>query len=416
MEEIPLNNVIEMIENNELSYNQFYNAEIEAAQYYSTRHYNQYKHDNLDIDQNLRILFADIEVYKCDLEIFRNKKQSSGPINSVAMFDSITKTYYVFILLMMTKNAHLMDPNNKEEIIKQYKKELVEEKYLKEDENIQLFFFIDEELQLIESLWQTIHYLDPTVLTGFNSHYFDYPYIYYRLMVLYNGDENKVNNLLSRFGVVKKRGYGSGDIFQIAEYPICDIRRLYMPRSESGLNYGRTLSSYSLDFIAEKELGIKKVEYDGSLDQLYERDPIKFVKYNIGDTGLTVRLNEKLKHIQLHNMLRRDMTTPFTSSMIGASALFSSMFNYKLTGQKTGMRWGILQESTNSIDETELSNIELPKEKSVKWNINKIDERTYRKVLSRYVGAYVKEGLGKIVTLKDGVLVDMDATALYPLI
>jgi len=123
------------------------------------------------------------------------------------------------------------------------------------------------------------------------------------------------------------------------------------------VNYGRTLSSYSLDFISEKELGIKKVEYNGSLDQLYEKDPIKFVKYNIGDTGLTVRLNEKLKLIALHNMLRRDMTTPFTSSMIGASALFSSMFNYKLLEKKTGMKWGVLQVSTNSIDETELRRI-----------------------------------------------------------
>ena len=141
MEEIPLNNVIEMIENNEFSYNQFYNAEIEASQYYSIKHYNTYKHDNLEIDQYLRILFADIEVYKCDLELFRNKKQSSGPINSVALFDSVTKTYYVFILLMMTKNAHLMDPNNSEAITKQYKKELVEEGYLKEEENIQLYLF-----------------------------------------------------------------------------------------------------------------------------------------------------------------------------------------------------------------------------------------------------------------------------------
>ncbi len=176
------------------------------------------------------------------------------------------------------------------------------------------------------------------------------------------------------------------------------------------VNYGRTLSSYSLDFIAEKELGIRKVEYDGSLDQLYERDPINFIKYNIGDTALTVRLEEKLQIISLHNMLRRDMTTSFTSSMIGASALFSSMFNYELSNLNIGMRWGILQETTNSIDETQLNNIELPKEKNIKWNITKIDETDYRKILTRYVGAYVKEGIGKIVTLKDGILVDMDAS------
>ena len=177
------------------------------------------------------------------------------------------------------------------------------------------------------------------------------------------------------------------------------------------------MSQYSLDAIAEKELKIQKVEYADtgmSLDQLYERDPVTFIKYNIGDVAICVRLNEKLKHIELHNMLRRDMKTPFSSSMVGVSSLFTSMFNYTLQEKKLGIRWGLLQDSNNSISEQELQQIERPKEKSIKWTVKKVDESIFRKILSRFVGAYVKEGLGKILNIHDGILVDLDATALYP--
>lgn len=418
METIPLEQVLNQLELGELSYNQFYNAEIEASQYFSIKHYHNYPKDNMDKDQILKILFADIEVYKCDLEKFRTKKESSGPINAITFFDNISKCYYVFVLLMMTKNYNLIDVKNPNKYVQAYKKELLENKYIKEDEDIKIFFYIDEELKMLEDMWTLIHKIDPAILTGFNSHYFDYPYIYYRLKVLYNGNEDQVHKLMSKFGIVKNRSYTMGTLFSIPEYPICDLRRLYMPRDESGLNYGKKLSQYSLDSISEKELDIKKIEYADTgmnLDQLYERDPVTFIKYNIGDVALCVRLNEKLKHIELHNMLRRDMKTPFSSSMVGVSSLFTSMFNYTLQEKNLGMRWGLLQDSNNSISEQDIQEIERPKEKSIKWNVKKIDERIFRKILSRYVGAYVKEGLGKILTIQDGILVDLDATALYPL-
>jgi len=291
----------------------------------------------------------------------------------------------------------------------------LKERYLTEDENIQIFFYVDEELKMIEAVWNVIHQIDPATLSGFSFDNFDLPYMYYRLNHLYNNDTIRVNNTLSKFGNVKARFFGNQNAIKIPEYPISDIRRLYVPRAEGGMNYGKSLSKYSLDFISDVELGLKKIDHsDLSLDQLYERDPIKFFLYNIGDVALCVRLNDKLKHIELHNMLRRDMQTPYTSSLIGSSALFASMFNYKLKQTGTGMRYGLLQETTKSIGEEEISQIELPKEKSIKWNVEKIDEKTYRKVMSRFVGAYVKEGLGRTITMVDGILVDLDATALYP--
>lgn len=187
--------------------------------------------------------------------------------------------------------------------------------------------------------------------------------------------------------------------------------------SNINVNYGYTLANYSLNSISDEELDLKKLEYadDGmSLDRFYETDPIEFLKYNIIDVVLTVRLNDKLKHIELHNMLRRDMKTPFTSSLIGVSTLFTSMFRYEIQKENSGIRWGVLQEVSNSVSEVELQNIEKPKENKMKWNLQEIDERTFKRVLSRFPGAYVKEGLGKLLTIKDGLLVSMDASSLYP--
>jgi len=418
METLELQDVISKLETGEFIYSQFYNAEVESSQHYSIDYYSKYRNrDNLDIDQKLKILFSDIEVYKCDLDKLRFKRQSSGPINSICIYDTKTKYYYLFALIMMTKNYQNIDMNKIKQYEIEFKNDLLNRGYLTKDENIKIYFYLDEELKMLEDLWKLIHMIDPVIHSGFNYDGFDLPYIYYRLQHLYNGDMTKVNNTLSKFGIVKAKYFGNNNYIQIPEYPIADIRRLYMPRDEGGLNYGKTLSNYSLDSISDNELGLKKLPHnDMSFDQFYEQDTLNFFKYNIGDVALCVRLNDKLKHIELHNMLRRDMNSPFTSSLIGVSSLFNSFFNYDLKQKNLGIRWGVLQEQTNSIGEEQINVIERPKEKSIKWKIKKIDERIYRKILSRFVGAYVKEGLGKILTIKDGILVDMDATALYPLL
>jgi len=235
METLPLPEVIDKLESGELSYNQFYNAEIDSTHHYSIDYYSKYgERDNLDIDQNLKTLFMDIEVYRCDLDKLRFKKQSVGPINSVCFYDSKTKTYYLFSLVMMTKNYQLVDVNDPGKYEKQFKDELVAEKYLKPEDRVRVFFYVDEELKMIEDIWRVIHKIDPAVLTGFNFNHFDLPYIYYRLKYLYNDDMNKVNNTLSKFGCVKARFFGNNNSIEIADYPIADIRSLYVPRGEGG--------------------------------------------------------------------------------------------------------------------------------------------------------------------------------------
>ena len=53
--------------------------------------------------------------------------------------------------------------------------------------------------------------------------------------------------------------------------------------------------TYRLDAIAEYELGERKTQYEGTLDQLYNNDFKTFIEYNINDCMLLEKLDRKLK-------------------------------------------------------------------------------------------------------------------------
>ena len=78
--------------------------------------------------------------------------------------------------------------------------------------------------------------------------------------------------------------------------------------------------SYSLDAIAEYELGERKTQYEGTLDQLYNNDFKKFIEYNRQDTSLLDRLDKKLKFLDLANTLAHDCTVLLQTTM-GAVAV-----------------------------------------------------------------------------------------------
>ena len=293
----------------------------------------------------------------------------------------------------------------------QYKKELLEEGYLKPDDEIELNLFINNEKDLLNSCWNKIKELDPVIYTGWNSSKYDIPYIYNRLKLLYDGDTTIVNNILSKFGIVRNK-YGE---IQIVGMNGLDQMVLYKPRSELGLNYGSTQASYSLDYISEQELGINKVEYEGSLDRLFLDDPIKYFKYNIGDVALCARLNEKLGHIELHNMIRRDMKTPLSYSLRGSSAIFDTYVTYELACSNKKVKWGVIDTINNKITQQDINEFPQPINKKMKWTINSVDEAELRSKLFKFPGAYVKDINFKLITPKDGINIDLDAASLYPL-
>ena len=77
-------------------------------------------------------------------------------------------------------------------------------------------------------------------------------------------------------------------------------------------------SSYRLDAIAEEELSENKVEYEGTLNDLYDNDRTTFVLYNVQDVAIVKRLNDKLDFISITQALTHSGHVPyenvFTSS------------------------------------------------------------------------------------------------------
>lgn len=132
--------------------------------------------------------------------------------------------------------------------------------------------------------------------TGWNTINFDNPYITNRIKkVLGNFGANQ----LSPWGEIQKRSVRSswGD-FSTYNWVGCanlDYMEVY-----KAFSYGEN-ESYSLDFISYKELGERKLDHteEGNLNNLYTVDYEKFVNYNLKDVNLPMKLDAKLKFIDL---------------------------------------------------------------------------------------------------------------------
>jgi hypothetical protein len=108
------------------------------------------------------------------------------------------------------------------------------------------------------------------------------------------------------------------------------------------------------------------------------------------------------------------MKTPIGLTMRDPSMLFDTMTQFDLAKQGKYTRYGLVRESEQSISPPQISQIFKPKDNKIKWTIEEIPADIFRVVMSRYPGAYVKDAASRVVTLQDGITLDMDATALYP--
>jgi len=405
---------IEEFNNLDISPYQIYNLDLDYQQSFSINSYLENKNDTIDNDQLLNILFADIEVFTNNAGVFPKPEIAKFPINAITIYSTFEKIFRSYFLLQHSNINKFPNKNEIPDLINQFTKDLLVDKYINSDEKLEIYMFTSE-MDLIRACWGKIREIDPSVLSGYNMDRFDLPYIYFRLSNLLNKNEVEIGKILSLFGKIKVEKFGNEFLIKIPEMPVSDLMYLYKPRDDGGLNMGSKLSSYALDFVADHELNLRKKDYKDegmSLDTFYEKDPVNFLLYNIIDVCLCVRLNQKLKHIESYNMLRRLMKTSFTSSLRGSSILFDTYVNYKLNSENKFTRFGIVEETAFSISNDEIANLYIPKQ--MKQTIKEISAATVRAILGRFPGAYVKDAKAQILTNKDGIIIDLDASSLYP--
>ena len=151
------------------------------------------------------------------------------------------------------------------------------------------------EADLLDCFLSRMEEIEPDMLVGYNSDYFDIPYLYYRMSIVLGDRQAK---RLSPIGITKhaknnQYWYKKDMYVDIAGVESMDYMRLHK-------KYGwEDEPSWKLDAIGEKYVGINKIEYEGTLDDLFETDIQKFIQYNFVDVEILVELDKKLQYLAL---------------------------------------------------------------------------------------------------------------------
>ena len=155
---------------------------------------------------------------------------------------------------------------------------------------------VDEKNLLLEFVndWMMNY---PDVITGWNSRFFDIPYMVNRIR---NVLGEKIANKLSPWGWFRESevtlvGNRKQQVFDLVGISSIDYMDAY--KKFTYVNQER----YSLNHIAYVELGEKKLDYSeyASLHELYKTNYQKFVDYNVHDVILVERLEEKMKLMEM---------------------------------------------------------------------------------------------------------------------
>lgn len=171
---------------------------------------------------------------------------------------------------------------------------------------------------------------DADIISGWNSAFYDLPMIVQRIRVcLGNEDINDVGNLEEYNVSDESRQYLSR---------LCLFNEIPVPRKVSRWGadhwtfhlFGKVhldylelyqkftfeeLHSYALDYILALEIDENKVEYTGSLDDLWKNDFYTFTLYNRQDTVGLSKVDDKRKFITLANEMAHTACVPLKDTL-----------------------------------------------------------------------------------------------------
>ena len=175
-------------------------------------------------------------------------------------------------------------------------------------------FIFDSERELLLTFLELID--DADVLSGWNSEGFDIPYTVNRVARVLSKDDTRRFCLWDQFPKEREyEKYGKmSKTFDLVGRVHLDYMVLYRKYTYEERH------SYSLDAIGEYELNERKTAYEGSLDQLYNRDFETFIAYSRQDVALLNKLDKKLRFLDLANEIAHDNTVLLQTTM-GAVAV-----------------------------------------------------------------------------------------------
>jgi len=175
-------------------------------------------------------------------------------------------------------------------------------------------FLFEREEDMLNTFLDLID--DADILSGWNSEGFDIPYMTMRITRVLSKDDTRRFCLWNQ--LPKQREF---ERFGATNLTFDLIGRVHMDYMQLYRKYTyEERHSYSLDAIGEYELDERKTQYEGTLDQLYNKDFPTFIDYNRQDTMLVAKLDKKLKFLDLANELAHENTVLLQTTM-GAVAV-----------------------------------------------------------------------------------------------
>jgi DNA polymerase elongation subunit (family B) len=329
-----------------------------------------YYYESDDTPKFHNTVYLDIECEIAGALTPTNIKNPQGKITAIALYDNNSKTYYCLIL---DEAGKMNETVSHEKHIIPYK-----------NEKSLLNGFLD--------LWIK---LDPTIITGWNSAFFDMPYLYNRIRLVC-GEE--IANYMSPIRKVTYNDYNTDDPITIGGINHLDYMLLfkkYIVKQEP---------SYRLGDIGRKYAKLDKIEYQGSLDKLFEDDINKFIDYNVRDVEIIVELEQIMKFIELTITIGHLCHTTYDSIYYSTILNEGAILTYL-------KRKDIVSPNKPTTYNPVLKDLSI---KKAKWefeqgNISK-DEYDEIIFLSEYAGGYLKDPVPGLYEW----VIDLDFTSLYP--
>jgi len=152
-----------------------------------------------------------------------------------------------------------------------------------------------DEVHLLKEFLSFWEQQQPDIITGWNTEFFDIPYLCNRITNLFGEDELKRlspwRSVFSREVFKMGRKHQVFDIQGVSHLDYFDLYRKFTYTAQE---------SYRLDHIAFVELGERK---DGNpfetFSEWYQKDFQSFIEYNIMDVEIVDKLEDKMKLIEL---------------------------------------------------------------------------------------------------------------------
>ena len=223
--------------------------------------------------EDIRIFNIDIEV--TSTEGFPKPEDAEFPVTAVCIHDSKADKFVVF-------------GDNKWE----------KEKSELGDDILEKVVYIQcrDEQDLFSKMLRYWQSFPPNIITGWNVELFDIPYLMNRALRL-GIDIRRFSPWSFTRDRMLKTSHGEEQIYTIYGVDTIDYLQRYRKN--------KVQQSYRLDYIAEIELGERKLDYSEvqGLHNLYFENYQKFIDYNIQDVNLVKRLDEKMGLIDADIMI-----------------------------------------------------------------------------------------------------------------